>query len=289
MARGESMTNKKNIGYIGLGNIGKPSAEHLICEAFNAHVFDVYQPAVDELIERGAIGCASVAELAAKCEYIGISVREDAQVDELLYGDDGILANAVADTIIAIHSTVSRAAVIRWADDASAKQCCLIDAAITGAATGAKAGTLCYMFSRPVDIIERARLLLGGGTPVGLPTGYYVEPTVFMEVTSDMTIAREEILGPVLAVIAYDDDEDAIRIANDSDYRLSGSVWSAKEWRALRAPKRLRTGTLNVNGSYFYAADIPFGGYKKSGIGREMGAQGFEEYLETKSIAVGVA
>jgi 3-hydroxyisobutyrate dehydrogenase len=160
MARGESMTDKKNVGYIGLGNIGKPAAEHLICEAFKVHVFDVYQPAVDELAEKGAIGCASVAELAARCEYIGICVRDDAQVDELLYGDEGILANAVADTIIAIHSTVSRAAVIRWADDARAKQCWLIDAAITGAATGAKAGTLCYMVGGPVDIIERARPMM---------------------------------------------------------------------------------------------------------------------------------
>ncbi|MFQ3199606.1 MAG: hypothetical protein ACI9SK_000313 [Zhongshania sp.] len=289
MAQGESMTNTKNIGYIGRGNIGKSVAEHLICEAFNADVFDVYQPAVDELEEKGAIGCASVAELAAKCEYIGICVRDDAKVDEFLYGDDGILANAVADTIITIHSTVSRAAVIHWADDARAKQCCLIDAAIIDAATGAKTGTLCYMVGGPVDIIERTRLLLGGGRSVRLPTGYYVEPAVFMDVTSDMTIAREAILGPVLAVIAYDDEEDAIRIANNSDCGLSGSVWSAKEWRALRIPKRLRIGTLNVNGGNFYAANTPFGSYKKSGIGREMGAQGFEEYLETKSIAVGVA
>jgi 3-hydroxyisobutyrate dehydrogenase len=117
------MADKKNVGYIGLGNIGKPSTEHLIREAFNVHVFDVYQPAIDELVEKGAIGCASVAELAAKCEYIGICVRDEAQVDELRYGDAGILANAVADTIIAIHSTVSRAAVIRWADDARVKHC----------------------------------------------------------------------------------------------------------------------------------------------------------------------
>ena len=135
---------------------------------------------------------------------------------------------------------------------------------------------------------EGARLLLGGGVPAHLDKGYYVEPTVFVDVTNDMTIAREEIFGPVLAVIAYSDEEEAIRIANDSDFGLSGSVWSASEERALAVARRVRTGTINVNGGNFYAADAPFGGYKQSGLGREMGVEGFEEYLETKTIAIGV-
>jgi len=135
---------------------------------------------------------------------------------------------------------------------------------------------------------EGARLLLGGGRPAHLEKGYYVEPTVFVDVTNDMTIAREEIFGPVLAVIAYDDEEDAIRIANDSDFGLSGSVWSASEERGLSVARRIRTGTINVNGGNFYGADAPFGGYKQSGLGREMGPEGFEEYLETKTIAIGV-
>ncbi|WP_116365889.1 aldehyde dehydrogenase family protein [Parahaliea mediterranea] len=135
---------------------------------------------------------------------------------------------------------------------------------------------------------EGARLLLGGGVPAQLGKGFYVEPTVFVDVTNDMTIAREEIFGPVLAVIAYDDEEDAIRIANDSDYGLSAGVWSADEARALRVARRLRSGTVCVNGGNFYSADAPFGGYKHSGVGREMGPEGFEEYLETKTIAVGV-
>ncbi|MEM1112463.1 MAG: aldehyde dehydrogenase family protein [Pseudomonadota bacterium] len=134
---------------------------------------------------------------------------------------------------------------------------------------------------------EGARVLLGGGRPEHLDKGYYVEPTVFVDVTNDMTIAREEIFGPVLAVIAHDGDEDAIHIANDSDYGLSGSVWSASEERALAVARRIRTGTINVNGGNFYGADAPFGGYKQSGIGREMGREGFEEYLETKTIAIG--
>ncbi len=134
---------------------------------------------------------------------------------------------------------------------------------------------------------EGARVLLGGGA-ADLEKGYYVQPTVFMDVTNDMTIAREEIFGPVLAVITYDDEDDAVRIANDSDFGLSGGVWSADEERALAVARRLRTGTVNVNGGNFYGADAPFGGYKQSGIGREMGREGFEEYLETKTIAIGV-
>ena len=133
---------------------------------------------------------------------------------------------------------------------------------------------------------EGARLLLGGGVPGDLETGFYVEPTVFVDVTNDMTIAREEIFGPVLAVIAHDGDEDAIRIANDSDFGLSGSVWSASEERVLAVARRIRSGTINVNGGNFYGADAPFGGYKQSGLGREMGREGFEEYLETKTIAI---
>jgi aldehyde dehydrogenase (NAD+) len=135
---------------------------------------------------------------------------------------------------------------------------------------------------------EGARLLLGGGVPAHLDKGYYVEPTVFTDVTNDMTIAREEIFGPVLVIIPYDDEEDAIRIANDSDYGLSGGVWSASEERALAVARRIRSGTVAVNGGIYYGADAPFGGYKQSGVGREMGREGFEEYLETKTLAIAV-
>ena len=130
-------------------------------------------------------------------------------------------------------------------------------------------------------------MLLGGGTPSHLDKGFYVEPTVFVDVTNDMTIAQEEIFGPVLCVIAYDSESDAIQIANESIFGLSGGVWSGDEERAIKVARQIRAGTVNVNGGNFYSADAPFGGYKQSGIGREMGLEGFEEYLETKTIAIG--
>ncbi len=133
---------------------------------------------------------------------------------------------------------------------------------------------------------EGARLVTGGGVPEGVSKGFYVQPTVFADVDNKMRIAQEEIFGPVLVVIPYEDDEDAIRIANDSIFGLSGGVASASNERALAVARRIRTGTFSVNGANYFAADTPFGGYKQSGIGREMGREGFEEYLQTKSVAV---
>jgi aldehyde dehydrogenase (NAD+) len=133
---------------------------------------------------------------------------------------------------------------------------------------------------------EGARLVTGGGVPKHLPKGFYVEPTLFADVDPDATIAQEEIFGPVLAVIPYDDDDDAVRIANDSIYGLSGAVASASEERALSVARRIRTGTLSVNGGMWFDVDTPFGGYRQSGVGRENGLLGFEEYLETKVIAL---
>ena len=132
---------------------------------------------------------------------------------------------------------------------------------------------------------EGARLVCGGRRAPHLPGGYYVEPTIFADVTNDMRIAQEEIFGPVLAVIAYEGDDDAVRIANDSIYGLSGAVIGSPA-RALAMARRIRAGTLNVNGANFFAPDSPFGGYKQSGIGREMGVAGLEEYLQIKTVAV---
>jgi 3-hydroxyisobutyrate dehydrogenase len=151
------MTAKTDVGYIGLGNIGKPSAEHLISEGLQAHVYDVYQPAVDELVEKGAVACQSVAELAGKCAHIGICVRDDQQVEELLYGEGGILVNAVEDTIVAIHSTVTQASLLKWVQEAAERGIHLLDAPITGGAHRAAEGTLCYMVGGDEQIVERCR------------------------------------------------------------------------------------------------------------------------------------
>ena len=108
---------------------------------------------------------------------------------------------------------------------------------------------------------------------------------MFVDVDPDSTIAQEEIFGPVLAVIPFEDDDDAVRIANNSIYGLSGGVQAGSIERARSVANRIRTGTMSVNGGVYYGADVPFGGYKQSGIGREMGVAGFEEYLEMKTIA----
>jgi aldehyde dehydrogenase (NAD+) len=132
---------------------------------------------------------------------------------------------------------------------------------------------------------EGAKLVFGGGKPAHLPKGYFVEPTLFVDVDNSMTIAQEEIFGPVLVVIPYEDDEDAVRIANETAYGLSGGVFSASEERATAIARRIRTGSIGVNGGLWYGADSPYGGYKASGIGRQCGLEGFEQYLETKAIA----
>lgn len=130
---------------------------------------------------------------------------------------------------------------------------------------------------------EGARITTGGGRPAGLDRGWYVEPTVFANVDNTMRIAREEIFGPVVAVIPYTDVDDAVRIANDSDYGLSGSVWTADVDAGIDVARRVRTGTYTVNG-FAMEWSAPFGGFKNSGVGRELGPEGLAEYLEDKTI-----
>lgn len=133
-------------------------------------------------------------------------------------------------------------------------------------------------------IEEGATLIAGGpGVPEGCDKGYYVKPTVFSNVSNSMTIAQEEIFGPVLSMIPYDTIDEAVEIANDSDYGLAGAVFSADKDKAIAIARRMRTGQVEVNGGAFNP-NAPFGGYKQSGVGRELGEFGFEEFLEIKSL-----
>lgn len=135
-------------------------------------------------------------------------------------------------------------------------------------------------------IDEGARLVAGGtGRPAGLDMGAYVRPTIFANVSNDMVIAREEIFGPVLCILPYEDDDDAVAIANDTQYGLSGRVFGADEDRAWSIARRLRTGMVHINGADGNLK-APFGGYKQSGNGREWGVAGLEDFLETKAVMV---
>jgi acyl-CoA reductase-like NAD-dependent aldehyde dehydrogenase len=132
---------------------------------------------------------------------------------------------------------------------------------------------------------QGARIAFGGGRPDGLDKGYFVEPTLFVDVDNSMDIAQKEFFGPVGVIIAFDDDDHAVRLANDSDFGLGGGVFSADTVRALGIAKRIRTGMVSINGGGGgVTPHVPFGGYKHSGLGREWGAAGLEEYLQTKSI-----
>jgi len=133
-------------------------------------------------------------------------------------------------------------------------------------------------------VAEGAELLTGGADkPEGVAGGYFVKPTIFGKVKNSMTIAQEEIFGPVLSIIAYKDEEEAVRIANDTPYGLAGAVWSADEARAQKVARRIRAGQIDINGGAFNM-NAPFGGFKQSGHGREAGTYGLEEFLEYKSL-----
>jgi aldehyde dehydrogenase (NAD+) len=164
-----------------------------------------------------------------------------------------------------------------------------------GAGDPADPGTVCgpLISARQRDRVEgylRSAVDEGGSFACGgsrsqRDRGFFIEPTLVVGLDNTSTIAQEEVFGPVLVAIPHDGDDDAVRIANESDYGLSGAVFGGDLDRANAVASRMRTGTVGVNGGLWYAADVPFGGYKQSGLGREMGTQGFEEYLETKSIA----
>jgi aldehyde dehydrogenase (NAD+) len=134
-------------------------------------------------------------------------------------------------------------------------------------------------------LAEGGTFVTGGGRPENMERGFFVEPTLIAGLTNDARVAQEEIFGPVLVILPHDGDPDAVAQANASPYGLSGSVWSGDRSRAVAVAKRIRTGTISVNGGLWYSPDVPFGGYKQSGIGREMGVAGFEEYLQVKALA----
>lgn len=134
-----------------------------------------------------------------------------------------------------------------------------------------------------VALAENARLVYGGKQPAGLTRGWFIEPTIFADVANTQRIAREEVFGPVIAVIPYTSEDEAVAMANDSDFGLAGSVWTGDENHGVEIARRIRTGTVGVN-YYVNDFDAPFGGTKGSGIGRELGKEGFDEFLEYKSI-----
>ncbi|MCU1373720.1 MAG: aldehyde dehydrogenase [Actinomycetia bacterium] len=171
--------------------------------------------------------------------------------------------------------------------------------ALLGAGDPQDSGTVCgpVISARQRDRIEGyLRLAVeeggsfatGGGRPADRDRGYFIEPTLITGLDNSARVAQEEIFGPVLVILPHDGDDDAVRIANDSPYGLSGAVQSADVERAWAVARKVRTGTMGVNGGVWYGGDVPFGGYKASGIGRESGTLGFEEYLEAKSVAVGL-
>ncbi len=133
--------------------------------------------------------------------------------------------------------------------------------------------------------IAEGAVAVTGGHKIDGP-GYFYEPTLLSNVTNDMEIAQDELFGPVLVIIPFDTDEEAIAIANDSIFGLSGSVWAGTQERGLKVARAIRTGTIGVNGGSYYGCESPFGGYKQSGIGREMGVAGLEEFLEIKTLAL---
>jgi acyl-CoA reductase-like NAD-dependent aldehyde dehydrogenase len=134
-------------------------------------------------------------------------------------------------------------------------------------------------------IASGARVVIGGGIPKYLPKGFFYEPTLLVGADENSAVAQDELFGPVLVVLPHDGDEDAVRIANNSIYGLSGSVLSADRERALAVGRRIRAGTMSINGGVWYGPDSPFGGYKQAGIGRENGVAGLAEFLELKTFA----
>lgn len=229
-----------------------------------------------------------IQELGGKSANI---ILRDADLKEAVthgvqkcFGNSGQSCNAPSRMFVhesqhsaALKIAKEATAVLQPGDPASRA-----DTVMGPVATKAQYDKIQRLIQKGID--EGAELVCGGtGKPEGLGTGYYVKPTVFGNVRNDMTIAREEIFGPVLSILPYQSEDEAIALANDTEYGLSGFVWSSNVKRAFTVASKLRTGMVHINGA---PADFaaPFGGYKSSGNGRELGVAGFEEFLETKSV-----
>lgn len=148
------MADKQNVGFIGLGNIGKPMAQHLIQDPYRLFAYDLYAPAMEQLVSLGATAVQGLVDLAENCNYIGICVRDNSDVESLLYGAEALLDNCAAGTHIAIHSTTTQQGLLKWSEDASKKGIILIDAPITGGSAGAEAASLCYMVGGDKAAVE---------------------------------------------------------------------------------------------------------------------------------------
>jgi aldehyde dehydrogenase (NAD+) len=228
-------------------------------------------------------------ELGGKSAYI---VLDDADVSAATMAGFAACSHAGQGCAITTRLVVPRAMYDEAVEATAATMASL------GNGDPAEAGTICgpVISGRQRERIEGllataegegGTFVTGGGRPADRDKGFWIEPTLVAGLDNQATLAQQEVFGPVLVAIPHDGDDDAVRIANESVYGLSGAVTSADPERAWDVARRVRTGTMAVNGGVWFGADVPFGGYKQSGIGREMGQAGFEEYLETKSVAVG--
>ncbi|MEU5397867.1 aldehyde dehydrogenase [Streptomyces sp. NPDC005963] len=260
----------------------------------------VSHPGIDKVAFTGSVGAGKAIMAAAATHLTRVSLELGGKSAAILL-DDADLAVAIPAIVggtCAANSGQACVALTRVLVPASRYD--EVAAALTAAFAQLKVGDPAdpttvvgpmvtkKQRDRNLDYIrigqeEGARLLTGGGVPKDLSTGWYVEPTLFGDVTNDMRIAREEIFGPVVCLIRYEDEAEAVTIANDSEYGLSGAVFGADAERATAVARRIRTGTITVNGFRLDLA-APFGGYKNSGIGREFGPEGLAAYFEYKSV-----
>ena len=259
----------------------------------------VAHPDVDKVAFTGSVAAGKAVMAAAAKNLTRVTLELGGKSAAILL-EDADLAAALPNVVGGAFANSGQACVALTRVLAPASRYDEIAAALTAAVSALKVGDPAdpatqigpmvtrAQQQRNLDYIrigreEGAEVLTGGGVPAGLDTGWYVEPTLFGEVDNSMRIAQEEIFGPVVCLIRYQDEADAVRIANDSDFGLAGTVWAGDVDHGTEIARRIRTGTYSVNCQRFDVAG-PFGGYKDSGIGREFGAEGLAAYLETKTI-----